>query len=106
MKYIQKVGVLCKYDGQFMIVEYSEVSEQVRCMRADDEPDGRLLYDAGNICNHYFKINFLRDVCLEHAVCACDSIRLTDTFANSVNKNLVSLFAILKFLLTMFVCII
>lgn len=64
---MQKVGVLCKHDGKFAIVEYSEVSDQIR--NARDSSTGRLLYDAGNICNHYFHIDFLHRVCLEQAVC-------------------------------------
>jgi UDP-N-acetylglucosamine pyrophosphorylase len=69
----QKVGVLCKYEGKYMIVEYSEVSDQVRSARECEMEDGslgRLVYDAGNICNHYFTMNFLRRVCNEYAVCA------------------------------------
>jgi UDP-N-acetylglucosamine/UDP-N-acetylgalactosamine diphosphorylase len=61
------VGVLCKHKGKFAIVEYSEVSDQIR--NARDKTTGRLLYDAGNICNHYFHMDFLRLVCTQYAVC-------------------------------------
>lgn len=65
----QKVGVLCKYDGKYMIVEYSEVTDNVRTMQEIDEVEGvpRLLYDAGNICNHYFHMDFLHRVCQQYA---------------------------------------
>lgn len=64
--------MLCKYEGKYMIVEYSEVSEKVRSAREvgmEDGSLGRLVYDAGNICNHYFTMDFLHRVCTEYAVC-------------------------------------
>lgn len=52
----EKVGVICQVNGRFQVVEYSEVSERIRNMRCDN---GDLVYSAGNICNHYFNLDFL-----------------------------------------------
>ncbi|RNA10480.1 UDP-N-acetylhexosamine pyrophosphorylase isoform X1, partial [Brachionus plicatilis] len=59
----EKVGVICKVKDRFQVVEYSEISEKTRNLRL---ADGDLLYNAGNICNHFFDIEFLNELCSKH----------------------------------------
>ncbi len=56
----EKVGVICKVEDRFQVVEYSEISEVTRNLR-DKEND--LLYNAGNICNHFLNTEFLNQLC-------------------------------------------
>lgn len=56
----EKVGVICKVNESFQVVEYSEISEVTRNLR---DANGDLLYNAGSICNHFFNEKFLNDVC-------------------------------------------
>jgi UDP-N-acetylglucosamine/UDP-N-acetylgalactosamine diphosphorylase len=56
----EKVGVICKVNDRFQVVEYSEISQKTRNLRdAEDE----LTYNAGNICNHYLHTDFLAELC-------------------------------------------
>lgn len=55
----ERVGVLCLEDGRPSIVEYYEMTDEMRTMR---EPDGRLSYNYGVILNYLFNVNKLEKI--------------------------------------------
>lgn len=52
----EKVGVLCLRDGQYTVVEYSEMDKDTAELR---DENGELAFNAGNICIHYYSTSFL-----------------------------------------------
>ena len=57
----EKVGVLVQRGGKPQVVEYSEMDAEC-CSRVDK--DGKLVFGAGNICNHFYRLDFIRDTIL------------------------------------------
>ncbi len=52
----EKVGVMCMRDGRPSVVEYSELPRALSELR---DAQGRLVYSAGNIVQHFFTRDFL-----------------------------------------------
>lgn len=59
----EAVGVCCKVDGIFQVVEYSEITDKTAELRNEK---GDLMFSAGNICNHFFSAEFLQKVANEY----------------------------------------
>lgn len=56
----EKVGVICKVEGKFQVVEYSEITPAT-ATRTDGK--GALMFQSGNICNHAYTMEFLEIAC-------------------------------------------
>lgn len=62
----EKVGVIAKRNGRTSVVEYSDLYNpdlhiDNPLIRATDK-DGRLVFGAGNICNHYYSVKGLHRI--------------------------------------------
>lgn len=54
----EKIGVMARRGEKNVVVEYSELDETRKNMK---DAKGKLLFGAGNICNHFFSVAFLKD---------------------------------------------
>lgn len=54
----EQVGVVASRNGRPCIVEYSEITKEM-AEKTDDR--GVLVYGAGNICNHFYTLDFIRE---------------------------------------------
>lgn len=52
----ESVGVFCKKNGKIGVIEYSEISEELRCMV---DENGKLVYGESNILSHLYNIRAL-----------------------------------------------
>ena len=55
----EKVGVVATKGGNPCIVEYSDISKEMSERR---DANGRLVFGAGNICNHFYTLDFMENV--------------------------------------------
>lgn len=53
----EKVGVVATKGGKPCIVEYSDISKEMSEQK--DSNNGRLVFGAGNICNHFYTLEFM-----------------------------------------------
>jgi len=51
--------VVASKGGKPCIVEYSDISKEMSERKGDD---GRLVFGAGNICNHFYTLDFMENV--------------------------------------------
>lgn len=63
----EKVGVVAMKGGKPCIVEYSDISKEMSERRSsssngEEGGDGRLVFGAGNICNHFYTLDFMENV--------------------------------------------
>jgi len=83
----EAVGIICKVRGAFQVVEYSEITPSIAEATI---PDGRLTFNAGSICNHFFSIPFLQRVCdghrLKHHV-AHKKVPFVDSSGNRIEPS-------------------
>ena len=63
----EKVGVVARRDGKNTVVEYSDLYNPGAgvdnpLIRASDPTTGKLLFGAGNICNHMLRLDFIKGI--------------------------------------------
>ncbi|KAJ1978682.1 UDP-N-acetylglucosamine pyrophosphorylase [Dimargaris verticillata] len=55
----EPVGVICLKNKRFAVVEYSEISTEMAQLTRGQGENKQLVYGAGNICNHFYTLDFL-----------------------------------------------
>lgn len=57
----EKVGVTAFRNNRICVIEYSEIPPDMASLMDENQ---KLIFGAANICNHYLKLSFIRDVVL------------------------------------------
>lgn len=100
----EAVGVVCKVNDHFQVVEYSEISEETA---HKTDAKNNLLFSAGNICNHFFTTDFLNDIITNHETTlklhvAKKKIPHVDENGDKINPKTVNGIKIEKFVFDVF----
>lgn len=83
----EKVGVTAQSDGKMYIIEYSEIPA---AMRDAVGSDGKLLFGAANICNHFLTLQFIVDDVLPKLECNYHSASKKIPFMDPVSRQTVT----------------
>ena len=59
----EPVGIICLKNNKYQVVEYSEISNETAQSLNED---GSLKFNCGNIANHFFHFDFLKNICANH----------------------------------------
>ena len=51
----EKVGIFCRKNGKYVMVEYTEIGEEMSKL----EHEGKLVYNQGSICLFFLNSKFL-----------------------------------------------
>lgn len=54
----ERVGVTATRKNRMCVIEYSEIPNHMSCK---SDSNGKLIYGAANICNHYVSVSFLKE---------------------------------------------
>lgn len=83
----EAVGVVASKEGKPCIVEYSEITKEM-AERTDD--NGELLFGAGNVCNHFYTIDFIESTILPNMGALYHVARKKIPYYNEETKETVS----------------
>jgi UDP-N-acetylglucosamine/UDP-N-acetylgalactosamine diphosphorylase len=83
----EKVGVTVQSEGKMHIIEYSEIPTDMR--DAADE-NGRLIFGAANICNHFLTVPFIVDAILPNLSSNYHSASKKIPYMDPVSKETVN----------------
>ena len=78
----EKVGVTVLRNGKMFVAEYSELPPSIAS--SSDPETGLLLFNAANICNHYFSVSFLINSLFPNL---CDMYHLASKKIPYMNKE-------------------